>query len=950
VSFLRGLPVHHPRKVLAVISVVTLWMIYLSAGLSIDSSIENLLPTHDPERTYFDEVKEVFGSDDASVIGVFADDVFARSTLAKIDTLSERLAAIDAVREVISVTTVKGVQNGEDGVSVGRLMSDLPQTDEEAAALRTRVLQNPFYAGHLVSKDSRATVVVALFENLSDKQFLERDIEGQVRAAVTAAGAPEEYAITGLQTLKVSGARLMNEDLQRFLPVSFVVVVVILGWGFRTVRGVCLPLSAVLIGIVWTTGTMTLLGSSINLGTLVLPPLLMAIGIAEAIHIISRYYLVLRPGLSREEIVEDTLSDIGIPIVAAGVTTMIGFVTLAFNPIAAIREFGFYATFGIATIFMVSLLFIPAALVLLPQPKRMPVHTSEELWVSRLLRRLGTFAIHHRRAVLSGAAVLVVISLIGATRIRVETDYLGFLSLETPIRRDNARIAEKLGGTQPISIVVDGDGPNSVKAIDTLSAIRDLQAFIAEQPSVDASLSVVDFLTIVRATLNPDAPPGLPTDQGEVNQLLVFVSAKDLRPVVNADFSRANIIVGTRLSGSAEVSAFVNAVEAYAKTRFRRGLSVRATGTVALLNRSADVIARGQISGIWQSLLVLLILMSGLFLSVRAGFLSLVPNIWPIILLFGVMGWFGISLNIATSMIAAIAIGIAMDDTIHYLSQFNKEIRRTGNEEEAVRCVAQSVGLPIMITALVLFAGFLVVCQSNFLPIRHFGILASTTMLIAVFGDLLITPALLVTAHIVTVWDLMYTRLGSQPHKEIPLFFGLRPFQAKIVVLMGQLAKASPGTLLTRKGELKVELYVILTGEVRMGQVAGGVLRTMGRGDAIGEMGLVRHLPRSADLVVTKETEYLVLDAAFLDRIQRRYPRIAAKVFLNLTRILSDRLENTTDQLMRIGAMARQKEADSRPTALSEPDIVGMEPLESEVESGSRQALRTIHSPTEEDA
>ncbi len=903
-SFLRNLPLRHPRKVLAVISLVTVWMIYLSTGLSIDSSIENLLPTHDPERAYFDEVRKIFGSDDASVIGVFADDVFAPSTVAKIDTLSERLGEIDGTREVISLATVKGVQNGEDGVSVGRLMTDLPRTDEEAAALRQRVLQNPFYAGHLVSKDSRATVVVALFENLTDKQFLERDIEGQVRAAVAAAGGPEEYAITGLQTLKVNGARLMNEDLQRFLPVSFVVVVVILAWGFRTVRGVCLPLSAVLIGIVWTTGTMTLLGSSINLGTLVLPPLLMAIGIAEAIHIISRYYLVLRPGLSREEIVEETLADIGIPIVAAGVTTMIGFVALAFNPIAAIREFGFYATFGIATIFMVSLLFIPSALVLLPEPKRTPVHTNEDLWVARVLRRLGTFAVHHRRVVLLGAAVLAAISLVGATRIRVETDYLEFLSPETPIRRDNARIAEKLGGTQPINIVVDGDAPQSIKAIDTLAAIRDLQAFMAEQPSVDASLSVVDFLTILRATLNPDAPPGLPTDQGEVNQLLFFVSAKDLQPVVSTDFARANIIVGTRLSGSAEVSAFIDAVEAYAKTRFRRGISVRATGTVALLNRSADVIARGQISGLWQSLLVLLVLMSFLFLSVRAGFLSLVPNIWPIIILFGVMGWTGISLNIATSMIAAISIGIAMDDTIHYFSEFNKEIRRTGKEEEAIRCVAQSVGLPIMITALVLFAGFLVVCQSNFLPIRHFGILASTTMVVALFADLLITPALLMTAHIVSVWDLMYTHLGSQPHREIPLFLGLRPFQAKIVVLMGQLAKASPGTLITRKGELKVELYVILTGEVEMSQADGRVIRTMGRGDAIGEMGLVRQQPRSADLVVTKETEYLVLDAGFIDRIQRRYPRIAAKVFLNLTRILSDRLESTTDQLLRVAKAA----------------------------------------------
>jgi CRP-like cAMP-binding protein len=153
------------------------------------------------------------------------------------------------------------------------------------------------------------------------------------------------------------------------------------------------------------------------------------------------------------------------------------------------------------------------------------------------------------------------------------------------------------------------------------------------------------------------------------------------------------------------------------------------------------------------------------------------------------------------------------------------------------------------------------------------------------------------TAHVVTVWDLASLKLGSQPH-EIPLFASLRPFQAKIVVLMGQLARAQPGDYITRRGERREELYVLLGGEVDI--LGGGdtVIRTLSRGDVIGEMGLVRHVPRSADAVVRETTEYLVLDSAFLDRIQRRYPRIAATVFLNLTRILSDRLENTTNQLV----------------------------------------------------
>jgi hypothetical protein len=269
----------------------------------------------------------------------------------------------------------------------------------------------------------------------------------------------------------------------------------------------------------------------------------------------------------------------------------------------------------------------------------------------------------------------------------------------------------------------------------------------------------------------------------------------------------------------------------------------------------------------------------------------------PIIILFGVMGLAGISLNISTSMISGIAIGIAMDDTIHYLTAFNMHVRRTGSERQAILKVARSVGMPIVYTSVVLTAGFLVVCMSNFIPIRHFGILSAATMVVALFADLVLMPALLMTAHVVTVWDLASLRLGSQPHAEIPLFTNLRPFQAKIVVLMGQLARAKPGDFITRRGEPGEELYVLLGGKVDVLAGDASVIRTLGRGDVIGEMALVRHAPRSADAVVKETTEYLVLDGAFLDRIQRRYPRIAATVFLNLTRILSDRLENTTNQL-----------------------------------------------------
>jgi hypothetical protein len=342
----------------------------------------------------------------------------------------------------------------------------------------------------------------------------------------------------------------------------------------------------------------------------------------------------------------------------------------------------------------------------------------------------------------------------------------------------------------------------------------------------------------------------------------------------------------------------VRAVEAFAAEHMPRGVTARATGTLVLLNRSADVLAWGQITGLWQVIVVLLAVMSFLFLSVRMGLLSLIPNVMPIVVLFGVMGWSGISLNISTSMIAAIAIGLAIDDTIHLLSSFNGELRRTGSEQQAIAGAMRLVGRAVTFTSVALVAGFLIVCLSSFQPVRHFGSLAAVTMAVALVVELLLTPALLASTRIITVWDLALLKLGRAPHEGIPLFAGLRPFQAKIVVLMAELGRAARGEYIARHGEMRAELYVLLGGraEVRRGE-RGPVLRELARGDVVGEMGLIRHRPRSADVLVTEDAEYLVLHEDFLRRLQRRYPRIGAAVLLNLSRILSDRLESTTDQL-----------------------------------------------------
>jgi hypothetical protein len=887
-----------PKLTAAVILAITAALGFYAQSYRIDSSMEMLLAEGDPDRAYYAEVERIFGSEEVTMVGVFADDVFARATLEKTDRLTRELEALEGVRQVVSLTTVQAVESDEDGLRIGKLVRQMPETAEESEALRARALANPLYLRNIVSPDSRAAGITVVYEPMSDREFEESQLEPRVREIVAAAGGPEQFAVTGVPTIKVHGARFMEDDIATFTPIAVALIIVVLYWAFRTVRGVMVPLATVLVGVVWTVGVMVLNGDSINMGTLVLPPLLITLGVAYSIHVVSQYYQEVQPGRTPAQIVSHAMDHVGMPVVVCAFTTMLGFAPFALSPITAIYDFGVYSIFGVMAIVVASFTLAPALLVLMPAPSKVPATLDQENWLTHLLVQQGRWAIGHRRLVFAGTLVACLFCLWGISRIEVVTDYLAFFHPQSEVRVDNAIIAERLAGTQPIYVVIDGEGPGSITRLPTLKAIKDLQDFLEKQPAVDTSMSLLDYLGLLRKALDAGPADSLPDTQEEVDQLFLFANPEDLKSVLNNDQSRANILLRTTLSGSTEVGAFVELVERFAADNFPAGVRVHPTGSVVLLNRTADTLAWGQIAGLWQVVVVLFVVLSVMFLSVRIGLLALIPNLVPIILLFGIMGWSGISLNISTSMIASLALGIAIDDTIHFLSTFNSESHRSGDQEAAVLYTMRTVGRPMVFTSVALAAGFLVVCLSNFQPVQHFGYLSSVTIGVALIVELFLSPALVTAVRIITLWDLLGLKIGPDPQKQIPLFHGLRPFQAKIVVLMARLAKATAGAFITRRGETKEELYVLLDGRADVyHSYPGPLIRSMGRGDVIGEMGLVRKRPRSADVVAGEEAEYLTLDGRFLKRIERRYPRIAATVFLNLARILSDRLESTTEAL-----------------------------------------------------
>src|SRR5262249_1535066 len=285
------------------------------------------------------------------------------------------------------------------------------------------------------------------------------------------------------------------------------------------------------------------------------------------------------------------------------------------------------------------------------------------------------------------------------------------------------------------------------------------------------------------------------------------------KSVVTPDFTTASILVRTSLSGSRRVEETLDRIRLWGAQHVPTAISVTPTGTLVLLTGTASDIVAGQIKSLSLALGIILLVMTAMFLSVKIGFFAILPNVVPIVIFFGVMGWHGIYLNLGTSLIAAIALGIAVDSTIHYMARLNLELRGETDQAAAVMPALCTAGGPLVYTPIALFFGFLTFALSSFVPIQNFGILAGATMATALGANLVLLPALLSTTKIITLWDLLGVKLGSDPARTIPLFAGLRPPPPRTVLLIGELRHFAAGDTIVRRGEIGGEMFVIIGGE-----------------------------------------------------------------------------------------------------------------------------------------
>lgn len=731
------------KTVILLILILTGFFIYQMPQITIDNSINNMLPADHPARETFDKVSDTFGNSDILVVAMHADSLFSRSALTQVCELTRALESVPGVREVRSLSTARYMRGTDWGMEVEDLMPEPPATRQAVEDLRFKVGQNGIYEGTIISEDrSYAGFVLRLTKDADDESVYK-----EVQTTLDRQPNATELSVAGSPAVNAIMADSMKHDLTRLLPFVLILVLVSLYFSFRSLQGVLLPLLTVLVSVIWTLGLMALLSIPMAMVSTILPVLLIAIGSAYGIHAINGYYESLLRRLSQRKAIVEAMDHVGKAILMAGLTTVVGFGALALSSVSQIRSFGLFTAFGVAVALLLSVTFVPAILALLKVPDRIdPVdgETSHSL-LDRVLIKLATVNLRYKKGVILAGIALFFFSGIGIPRLAVETNTLRFFPAHSNIRQATEVINDHFGGSENLSLYLRGD----MKDPEVLRRMLRIQAYADSLEHVGFSISIADYVAEINKALNGNDPAfrRIPDSREAVAQEILLYTMSgdpgDFEQVVDYDFRRANISIRIESVNSRELDLLVDQIEQYARSQAGETLQVDVTGSSYLFKVLTDLLVHGQIYSLIASLGLVWLIVTILFRSVTAGGFSIIPLTLTIALNFGLMGWLQIPLDTATTMLASMAIGIGVDYSIHFLSRYRREVQHTGDHSRAAVTTTHTSGKAIFFNAIAVTSGFVVLLFSTFRPIQTLGLLTAFTMVTASLGALTILPALL---------------------------------------------------------------------------------------------------------------------------------------------------------------------------------------------------------------
>ena len=727
------------RKPIILLTILnTLVLGYFLKDIRINPDIISYLPEEDPVVKVFNRIGEEYGGNQLAIIAIETDNIFNKETIERISYLTTQFRFVEGVSHVTSIANVLDIRKVEDGVEIGRLIDpyNLPRESEAIQELKRYTLSKDMFRGRLVSEDATIALIVCRVMYDADKIETAKSL----KEIVENAHLKERVYYGGFPFAMLDANEIIMSDLKTLTPLICILIAVLLFVGFRTLKGVLLPIVSVIMSTIWVLGIMSILEIPLTTVSNVIPVILIAVGSAYAIHVINKFNEDVSTNENRIEQSRKALSEIATPVILTAITTMIGFISFVFGSyLIMVQEFGIFSALGILFTLIISVTFIPSVLSLLPVKSRTAVSRSPEKravfdW---FMDKISEWVLKNGKLIIVGGVILVIICILGAPKIERRVDILDYFKPDSDIRVTEEMMQDKFGGTIPVQILVTGDIQDPL----VLSEMKKMKDFLESQ-DVYNPWSMVDLIEEMNYAMGEGRV--IPDSREKVSNLWFLVEGEEmLEQLVNDDQTEAVIHATISNIDTERMRKLVGNIDEYIRKMDNSQFTFEQTGMPPIYNQLDASLMRSQIQSLIIATILVFLCLSFQLHSFKGGLIGITPIGLSLLGIFGLIGFTGIPLDAATVLVGSISIGIGIDYSIHFMNCFSEEFKKSNTELEALSRTLKTAGRAITINTVTVMMGFLVLLLADLIPLRRFGFMVAIVMLISGMATFYLLPAII---------------------------------------------------------------------------------------------------------------------------------------------------------------------------------------------------------------
>ncbi len=780
----------HRLKAIILMLGITMALMSQLPKITIDTSTEGFLHADDPILLDYNHFRDQFGRDEVVMVAIKTPNVFELVFLEKLRQIHAALEAeVPYIDEITSLINARNTRGQADTLIVEDLMEEWPQSATDLADLKNRVMRNEMYRNLLISETGSFTTIIIRTHSISAQGDIADPLSGFDDESTTTPSpaleneTPTQYltdaensevvqAVQGVvdrfqsdtNPIFLAGSpsvthflkRSLMGDMRKFVALSLLIVAVVLFIMFRRISGFILPLLVVLLSLLTTLAIMAINGTAIKVPTQILPSFLLAVGVGTSVHILAIFYHRFDQKGDKRQAIAYALSHSGLAVIMTNITTASGLMSFSTAEVAPIADIGIFAGIGVLLAFVYTLVLIPAFLALIPLKHRSQNDDHHRpLMMDRFLSAVSSFSTRNPWPILLGAGVIIIFSLILAAQLKFSHHPLGWFPQNNPIRVATETIDSHLRGSVSLEVIIDTGRENGLYEPDLLKRLDQATTYLEAQDYgayfVGKAWSLTSILKETNQALNENRSEfyKVPDNKDLVAQeLLLFENSgsDDLEDIVDSQFSKARFTLKVPFRDVIESEDLLRDVPRYFEKNFPEA-KVVLTGLMSLLGQILTQAVRTMARSYLIAIVIITILMIILIGKFRIGLLSMIPNLTPILLTMGLIKVLGFPLDLFTMMVASIAIGLAVDDTIHFMHNFRRYYESGKNPQEAVFETLHTTGRAMLVTTIVLSLGFFVFMFATMNNLVSFGLLTGFTIIMALVSDYLIAPALMVIVN-----------------------------------------------------------------------------------------------------------------------------------------------------------------------------------------------------------